>query len=89
MWEIKVTVFLKTGVLDVQGRAIEQVLHSHGYNAVKKLSVGKSVSFLLDTKSREEAESLVTAISSSILINPLIETFTYTIEPYSKEEVCR
>ena len=89
MWEVKVTVFLKTGVLDVQGRAIEQVLHSHGYNAVKHLSMGKSISFLLDTKSREEAETLVNTISSSILVNPLIETFTYTIEPCCKEEVYR
>lgn len=88
MWKVKVAVFLKTGVLDVQGRAIEQVLHSHGYNAVKHLSMGKSISFLLDIKLREEAESLVNTISSSILINPLIETFQYTIEPYCKEEVC-
>lgn len=83
MWEITITIFLKDGVLDVQGRAVEQVLHSRGYKGIQQLKVGKCITFLLESSTKEEAEITVNKLANNILVNPLIETFKYTIQPYS------
>ena len=37
----KVHVFLKPGVLDVQGKAVEQALHGLGWDGVEHVRVGR------------------------------------------------
>ena len=39
----KVHVFLKPGVLDVQGKAIEGALHGLGFSEVSNVRVGKTI----------------------------------------------
>ena len=41
----KVHVFLKPGVLDVQGKAVEQALHGLGWGGVEHVRVGKTIEF--------------------------------------------
>ncbi|MDO9306675.1 MAG: phosphoribosylformylglycinamidine synthase subunit PurS, partial [Mesorhizobium sp.] len=41
MIKARVTVTLKTGVLDPQGKAVANALHSLGYSAVGDVRIGK------------------------------------------------
>ena len=41
----KIHVFLKPGVLDVQGKAVEQALHGLGWGGVDNVRVGRTIEF--------------------------------------------
>lgn len=77
----RVTVMLKDGVLDPQGRAIGHALGTLGFAGVGEVRAGKV--FLIDlaatdaTAARAEAE----AMSDRLLANTVIESFNVEISP--------
>ena len=54
----KVHVFLKPGVLDVQGKAVEQALHGLGWSGVEHVRVGRTIEFDLKSADQAAAEQL-------------------------------
>jgi len=72
---VKVEVFLKPGVLDVQGKAIEGALHGLGFPDVAHVRVGKTISFDLDAADRTSAESEVKSMCDRLLANTVIESY--------------
>jgi phosphoribosylformylglycinamidine synthase subunit PurS len=75
----KVQVFLKPGVLDVQGKAIEGALHTLGFGGVGHVRVGKSIEFDLDEADRATAEEEVKAMCERLLANTVIESYRVEI----------
>jgi phosphoribosylformylglycinamidine synthase len=71
----KVEVFLKPGVLDVQGKAIEGALHGLGFDGVGHVRVGKTISFDLPDGDRAAAEAEVRAMCDRLLANAVIESY--------------
>ena len=71
----KVEVFLKAGVLDVQGKAIEGALHGLGFGAVSGVRVGKTIEFDLAGDDARAAEAQVKAMCDSLLANTVIEGY--------------
>ncbi len=71
----KVHVFLKPGVLDVQGKAIEGALHGLGFPAVQDVRVGKTIEFDLGAADRAQAEAEVKAMCERLLANTVIESY--------------
>jgi phosphoribosylformylglycinamidine synthase len=71
----KVEVFLKPGVLDVQGKAVEQALHGLGWGGVAEVRVGKTIEFDLSASDRAAAEAEVKAMCEKLLANPVIEGY--------------
>jgi phosphoribosylformylglycinamidine synthase subunit PurS len=76
---VKIFVSLKNGVLDPQGKAVEQSLHTLGYQEVQDVRVGKFVELNLDANSREVAEVRIREMCDKLLANPVIENFHYEI----------
>ena len=76
---VKIFVSLKNGVLDPQGKAVEQSLHTLGYKEVRDVRVGKFVEFDLHASSREAAEARIREMCDKLLANPVIENFHYEI----------
>ncbi|HEX6438813.1 MAG TPA: phosphoribosylformylglycinamidine synthase subunit PurS [Candidatus Binatia bacterium] len=76
---VKIFVSLKKGVLDPQGKAVEQSLHSLGYKEVQDVRVGKFVELDLQAGSREAAEDRIREMCDKLLANPVIENFHYEI----------
>jgi phosphoribosylformylglycinamidine synthase subunit PurS len=70
-----VHVFLKAGVLDVQGKAIEGALHGLGFPEVAGVRVGKTISFDLPDGDRAEAETRVRRMCETLLANTVIESY--------------
>ena len=71
----KVHVFLKPGVLDVQGKAVEQALHGLGWGGVEHVRVGKTIEFDLSAKDPSAAEAEVKAMCEKLLANTVIESY--------------
>ena len=71
----RVHVFLKPGVLDVQGKAVENALHGLGWKAVENVRVGRVIEFDLDQSDRAAAEAEVKAMCDKLLANPVIEGY--------------
>lgn len=71
----KVHVFLKPGVLDVQGKAVEHALHGLGWTGVEHVRVGKTIEFDLAAKDRAAAETEVKAMCDKLLANTVIESY--------------
>ena len=71
----KVHVFLKPGVLDVQGKAVEQALHGLGWDGVAGVRVGKTIEFDLASADKAAAEAEVKAMCEKLLANTVIESY--------------
>ena len=76
----KVHVFLKPGVLDVQGKAVEGALNGLGWTGVRDVRVGKTIEFDLDGADRVSAEAEVKAMCEKLLANTVIESYTVRVE---------
>ncbi|MEO8113757.1 MAG: phosphoribosylformylglycinamidine synthase subunit PurS [Phenylobacterium sp.] len=70
-----VHVFLKPGVLDVQGKAVEQALHGLGWDGVEHVRVGRTIEFDLKADNRPAAEAEVKAMCDKLLANTVIEGY--------------
>ena len=71
----KVEVFLKAGVLDVQGKAIEGALHGLGFGYVTDVRVGKTIEFDLAGADRAAAEAEIKSMCERLLANTVIEGY--------------
>lgn len=71
----KVHVFLKPGVLDVQGKAVEGALHGLGWNGVNNVRVGKLLEFDMDGSDPEAARGELKAMCEKLLANTVIESY--------------
>ena len=70
-----VNVGLKPGVLDVQGKAVEQALHGLGWDGVSQVRVGKTIEFDLKAGDAAAAEAEVKAMCEKLLANTVIESY--------------
>jgi phosphoribosylformylglycinamidine synthase PurS subunit len=77
----KVFVTLKKSILDPQGKAVEQGIHSLGFDAVGDVRIGKYIEMDIDTNSREDAERMTKEISDKLLANLVMESYSFTTEP--------
>ncbi|MPM59071.1 Phosphoribosylformylglycinamidine synthase subunit PurS [bioreactor metagenome] len=75
----KVTIVLREGILDAQGKAIENSLHSLNFNQLNNVKVGKIISFNVAANTVTEANSIVNAASKELLANTIVEDYTITI----------
>ena len=72
----KVHVTLKTGVLDPQGKAIEQALHGLGFDGVGDVRQGKFIEVdLPGATDAGAAEMAVKQMCEKLLANPVIEDY--------------
>ena len=72
----RVTVTLKTGVLDPQGKAIEGALRSLGVEGVASVRQGKVFEIELEgTTDRAKAEALLKQAADKLLANTVVENY--------------
>jgi phosphoribosylformylglycinamidine synthase len=71
----RVTVTLKSGVLDPQGKAIEGALRSLGVEGVASVRQGKVFDVELDAADKAKAESALKDACDRLLANTVIENY--------------
>ena len=70
-----VTVMLKEGVLDPQGRAIGHALGTLGFEGVGEVRAGKVIELELAEADPERARAAAEAMARRLLANLVIESF--------------
>ena len=73
--KIKVIVTLKSGVLDPQGKAIQQTLNGMGFANVKDVRQGKYFDIDIDESDEQKAKQSAEEICKKLLVNQVIEDF--------------
>ena len=75
----RVTVTLKNGVLDPQGKAIQGGLSALGFEGVASVRQGKVFDIELAASDRGEAEAELRAMCEKLLANMVIEDYHVTL----------
>ena len=73
--KIKVVVTLKSGVLDPQGKAIQQTLNGMGFANVKDVRQGKYFDIDINENDEQKAKLAAEEICKKLLANQVIEDF--------------
>ena len=73
--KVKVVVTLKSGVLDPQGKAIQQTLNGMGFANVKDVRQGKYFDINIDESDEQKAKQSAEEICKKLLANQVIEDF--------------
>lgn len=76
----KVIVMLKKGILDVQGKTVENSLKTLGFDKITDIRIGKHITFEVEANSLDEAKEIANAAVDKLLYNPNIETYTIEVE---------
>ena len=76
---VQIDVMLKEGILDPQGKTVEDNLPSMGFAGVSGVRIGKHIELEIEAGSRQDAERTIEEITRRLLSNPVIEDFAYRI----------
>lgn len=75
----KVTITLKNGVLDPQGKAIEHALGALDFGGVEEVRQGKVIELDLTESDEAAAKTQVEAMCEKLLANTVIEDYAIEI----------
>ena len=75
--QIKIT--LRKGIFDVQGKAVENALHSIEFNQLTDIRIGKFVELNVVAENPQDANQYVQQACEKLIANPIIEDFDITI----------
>ncbi|ESX82037.1 MULTISPECIES: phosphoribosylformylglycinamidine synthase subunit PurS [unclassified Mesorhizobium] len=79
MIKARITVTLKNGVLDPQGKAIEHALSGMGFGGVGQVRQGKVFDIELAEGDKAKAEADLKAMCDKLLANTVIENYAVEI----------
>ncbi|PWJ88921.1 MULTISPECIES: phosphoribosylformylglycinamidine synthase subunit PurS [Mesorhizobium] len=79
MIKARITVTLKNGVLDPQGKAIEHALSGLGFGGVGAVRQGKVFDIELAESDKAKAEADLKAMCDKLLANTVIENYSVTL----------
>ena len=77
--QARIKITLKHGVLDPQGKAIENALGSLGFNGVNEVRQGKYIEVDLAEQDEARARAQVEKICRDLLANTVIENYAYEL----------
>lgn len=75
----KIYVTLKEGILDPQGKAIQQSLEALGYHGLQDIRMGKYLEVTMSGRSRESAQRDLKEMCEKLLANTVIEEYRFEL----------
>lgn len=75
-----VRITLRKGILDVQGKAVENALHAIDFDTISDVRIGRYVELNVKALDTEAAKVLVADSCKKLIANPIIEDFDIQIE---------
>ncbi len=76
----RIRITLKTGVLDPQGKAIQNALGALGFNGVEEVRQGKYIEVALSESDPDRARAEVERMCKELLANTVIENYSFELE---------
>ncbi len=86
-FRVEIRVTPRPGLLDPEGKAIQNALHSLDYEHVHDVRVGKLLYLDVAAASNEEARKGAEAMCRRLLANPVTEDFEIDVRDAAEEEV--
>jgi len=77
--EVKINISLKQGVLDPQGRAIENALNGLGYSEASNVRIGKQITLEVEAEDANRAQQRAARMCETLLANTVIEDYTIEV----------
>ncbi len=78
--KVRINVTLKKGVLDTQGKAIENSLNKNlGFEQISNVRQGKLIELDINENDQEKAGKIVDDICDKLLVNQVIENYNYEV----------
>ena len=74
-YRFEVLVSLKEGLLDPQGKTVQEALPTLGWTNVSDVRIGKHIALVVEADGEPEARAQVEEIARKFLSNPVIEDF--------------
>ena len=74
-YRVAVHVVPRRGLLDPQGKAVADALHTLGFDGVRSVHVGRHLVLEVDATGEDEARQLTTRMCEKLLANPVTEDF--------------
>jgi phosphoribosylformylglycinamidine synthase len=76
-----IDVMLKPEIADPQGQTVERSLPALGWRNVWGVRVGKHLELEVEGSSLDDLRSQVDEMCKGFLANPVIESYTFSLEP--------
>jgi phosphoribosylformylglycinamidine synthase len=67
-------------LLDPQGKAVKLGLKNLGIDSIEEARIGKLIELKIEAQSQELAEKMVQLACEKLLVNPIMESFSFTLE---------
>jgi phosphoribosylformylglycinamidine synthase len=74
-YRVAIHVVPRRGLLDPQGKAVADALHTLGFNGVASVHVGRHLVLDVDAANESEAREQTTRMCAQLLANPVTEDF--------------
>lgn len=79
LFEARIYITLKKGILDPDGKAVKKSLLALGYDQVEELKTGKYFILTLKTADRNAAQEEVREMCDKLLVNKVMEEYIFEL----------
>ncbi len=79
-YKATITIKLKKGVLNPEGRTIKRALEFLGYKDIEEVNTYKMIDIILNGESEEEVYKKVDEMCKKLLANPVIHDYFIEVE---------
>jgi phosphoribosylformylglycinamidine synthase len=83
VYRARIRITLRPSILDPQGKAVLHALGTLGAAGVADVRMGKYVELRLTAGTAEEARATTEFVCTRLLANPVMEDYSYEVEPAS------
>jgi len=80
MFDVRVTVRLKQGVSDPEGKNTEKALHLLGFDQVQKVTTLRVFDMQIDSSNEKDVKQAVEQMCQRLLTNPVIHDYDISIQ---------
>ena len=80
-YKAHIEVTSRPGVLDPEAKAVKEALERLGFAGLGDTHVGKLIEVDLEAAGTGEAEGMVERMCTELLAHPVVEQYTYRLEP--------
>ena len=77
--KVSIQVRLKNGILDPQGKTVNNALHHLGFKNIQNVRVGKLIEFNIQETDKKKSSAIIEDACKKLLSNPVIEDFSYEL----------
>lgn len=81
-----ITVTLRRAILDVQGKAVENALHSLHMPGFSDVRIGKHIELTIQSADADTASAAVREACDKLLTNPVMEDYQFTLQESAAAE---